>query len=332
MFLRKMQAYIPFVLFMIFILYIVTPNVNAHTSTRPTIKFLDGNKRFVNFTYDYTGRYIEVRHRFLILWTSTTKVYFKLMPANNVLIDPKADIENETGWFTGFYLIGPKLGNDLKHKNTEHFLGTRYNNTPTKSINIIPNTAYTLLLRIHVPKGLNTNTIYIGAVILAIDSKSFTENGSTGATMDISSYLELRFIPQYNYSIYGNVYYKSNKTPAKNATVTILNKDTGKHIKMECNGNGTYAVDLSVFSPGWRNGDEIVITAEYKGIRRTKRIHVDISKNGTKVDFILIRKGHDTQYPWVALAYVMFIATSMGGFIYKKREKLRKGKRMRQKV
>ena len=44
----------------------------------PEIEFVDSNSKFITFSYDRETRWLDVYHRFRVLWNEDIELYFKI--------------------------------------------------------------------------------------------------------------------------------------------------------------------------------------------------------------------------------------------------------------
>ncbi len=102
----------------------------------------------------------------------------------------------------------------------------------------------------------------------------------------ISSMLLLSMIPHdttaqpstHFYIISGTIF-DGDENGVPNATVELLNPETGEIIVKESNDLGNYSANLANFQEGWEDGQEIIITA-YKDVFFSVSIYPDSTADG----------------------------------------------------
>ena len=266
----------------------------------PTIVFKDPNPKDVSFTYDGDGRWVDIYHRFYVNSAHNEYVYFKIAPEEGNDWYMNGIVEEEEGWYVSFYMEtgeGSPLQYDADGNPIDAFLGTRTDATPTPTVLLAPDTVYTLHLKVHVGSGLPYGIRTYGSVLLAVKAQSSGSGGIPDPSMEFRVYMT----PVNTYPISGMVYYKDKNHPAVNATLTLKNKATGETMEGRSNDMGAYSFDLSNLDKGWHNGDTIVITAEYRGLKGKREVTVDIAHGRSRADLIL-KEERPVDLTWALLA------------------------------
>ena len=109
--------------------------------------------------------------------------------------------------------------------------------------------------------------------------------GIIGSILFVSYLIGLVFALPNPHSLSGRVY-DNIGNPIEGAEIGITNERTSAQLYVKTNQWGEYQQDAYNFANAYKNSDTIFYYARYKGYKLEKTATIDISKGGTKLNFV----------------------------------------------
>lgn len=109
--------------------------------------------------------------------------------------------------------------------------------------------------------------------------------GIIGSIIFVSFIIGLAFALPNPYSLSGRVY-DNIGNPIENVEIVLTNERTSAQLYVKTNQWGEYQQDAYNLPNGYKNGDTIHYYVRYKGYTLENTITIDISKGGTKLNFV----------------------------------------------
>ena len=109
--------------------------------------------------------------------------------------------------------------------------------------------------------------------------------GIIGSIIFVSCLIGLVFALPNPHSLSGRVY-DNIGNPISDVDIVLTNERTSAQLRVKTNQWGEYQQDAYNLPNGYKNGDTISYYARYKGYELEKTTTIDISKGGTKLNFV----------------------------------------------